>query len=661
MRRILALLVFMLAFVNVARTQTVQNTVVEVSAVAQSSPPRLVFTWPANPTATGYTIQRRAPGSTTWSVVGTAPAAATGWIDSLVAVGEVLEYRFTKSGSPFGLGYATCAIDRPAVHERGKLILLVADTHAAFLTTELARLEQDLVGDGWQVLRHDVSPTSSVASVKSLILNDYLADPANVRAVFLFGHVPVPYSGSVAWDGHPDHAGAWPSDGYYGDINDSWTDTFVNSTVASRLENRNIPGDGKFDQSNFPGELELMVGRVDLASMPSFAASERDLLRAYLEKDHAFRHKLFSAAERAVLDDNFGYFGGEAFAASGWRSFAPMFGAANSVAGDYFGSLNTGSGPGYLWSYGCGGGSYGSAGGVGSTADFALSTNRNVFTLLFGSYHGDWDVADNFMRAALCSGWTLTCSWAGRPAWTYSSMALGEPIGHATRWSQNDPTPSNSIGARGTHMALMGDPSLRMHIAAPPSGVSALLEGGVAKVRWASSPESGASYHVYRSPSPAGPFTLLNASPTADSVFDDPTPLAGASTYMIRAVVAQTSGSGTYANLSQGAFGDADFPLDAPGVARVTELRLRVTGRNPFTTAAEISFQLPAAANTRLAIHDALGREVRVLESGALPAGSYRRGWDGRDAANVPVAPGIYLVRLDAGDATARVKLAHVR
>ena len=60
----------------------------------------------------------------------------------------------------------------------------------------------------------------------------------------LLGHVPVPYSGSINPDGPPDHFGAWATDAYYAELNGAWTDTSVNTTVASRAENRNIPGDG---------------------------------------------------------------------------------------------------------------------------------------------------------------------------------------------------------------------------------------------------------------------------------------------------------------------------------------------------------------------------------------------------------------------------------
>ena len=99
----------------------------------------------------------------------------------------------------------------------------------------------------------------------------------------------------------------------------TWTDSSVNSTAASDVRNQNVPGDGKFDQSSLPSDVELEVGRVDLHDMPAFSSkTELDLLRQYLDKDHAFLHANIPALREGLIDDNFGEFSGEAFAASGW-------------------------------------------------------------------------------------------------------------------------------------------------------------------------------------------------------------------------------------------------------------------------------------------------------------------------------------------------------
>src|SRR5207237_10741958 len=194
----------------------------------------------------------------------------------------------------------------------------------------------DLIGDGWVVIRHEVSQSDSVQSVKALIKTDYSTDPQSVKAVFLFGHVPVPYSGNIMPDGHENHRGAWPADGYYGEMNGEWTDSSVNTMTAERQINWNVPGDGKFDQSVFPNDVELQVGRVDLSNMTAFSninppRFEKDLLRQYLNKDHNFRHGLLLVARRGLVDDNFGMRDNDTDApsGSGWRNFAAFFGSEN--------------------------------------------------------------------------------------------------------------------------------------------------------------------------------------------------------------------------------------------------------------------------------------------------------------------------------------------
>src|SRR5205085_5115579 len=139
------------------------------------------------------------------------------------------------------------------------------------LSSELLRLMKDINGNGWAIQRYDVSRNDLVTNVKSIIRNAYQADSINVKAVLLVGHIPVPYSGNLNPDGHPDHLGAWPADMYYGDMDGNWTDNSTSSGGASKPWNSNSPGDGKFDQSAMPSPVELAVGRVDFYNMTCYA------------------------------------------------------------------------------------------------------------------------------------------------------------------------------------------------------------------------------------------------------------------------------------------------------------------------------------------------------------------------------------------------------
>jgi hypothetical protein len=561
-----------------------ENTVdysVQVSATVKESPSEITLHW-VQDTSTipaSYTVYRRVPGTDVWGFAAVLPGSATTYTDADVTVGTPYEYQVVKRTSAYvGYGYIFAGINVPFTENRGRLLLVVDNTYANELTNELERLKQDLVGDGWMVTRIDVARNDSVEHVKSLIKAQYTADPAHVKAVFLFGHVPVPYAGDIAPDGHYGaHEGAWPCDGYYADMNGAWTDDSVRDTQAMDPRNRNIPGDGKFDQSTFPVPLKLMLGRVDLANMPGRMSlggpatfpSELELLRNYLNKDHNFRKKILTAPERGIVGDYFGVRGGEAFAASGWRNFAPFFRATNITTladqGTWIPTLSTNA---YLWAYGCGSGSFTSIGGIGTvgkyddgvTTELVQGDIKAIFTLLYGSWLGDWDSEDNIQRAVLATrDYGLTCSWSGRPHWFMQHMALGKPIGFSTLVTQNDGFTGLYKNERNnceswTHIALMGDPTLRMHVVAPPENVDAKKFGNTVNLTWSPANDLIEGYNIYRAENPNGPFIRINTDPVIGTNFTDSDADSDQFTYMVRAIKKEMSGSGTYQNLSEGEF-----------------------------------------------------------------------------------------------------------
>ena len=569
----------LLPFLALGQPESTSDYAVQVSARVERSPARIVLEWPIDGCGMPgqFLIHRRTPGASSWIPIAGLGATCSSFADTNVGVGTPYEYQVTKIAAQYkSYGYVYAGIDVPLKEHRGKLLLVVDRTYSAELQTELAQLQQDLAGDGWTVVRLDVNRNDSVIKVKKLIKSQYRADPEDVNCVFLFGHVPVPYSGNIVPDGHaPDHQGAWPCDGYYGDMDGHWTDHSVNTTCATDKRNRNVPADGKFDQSSFPAPLKLMVGRVDLANMPGRLTwggpptfpSELELLRNYLHKDHRFRMKEFDLPRRGVVGDYFGPRNGEAFAASGWRNFAAFFGCTNvSVLPKertWISDLATNQ---YLWAYGCGPGTYTSIGGLGTANSYndGLTTElvshdvKAVFTILFGSWLGDWDAEDDMLRAVLATpSYGLTCAWSGRPHWFLHHMALGEPIGFSARLTQNN-GPSglyqnqSNNGAGQIQIALMGDPTLRMHVVAPPADVTVHTNEEVVAVTWNPSPDPVLGYHVYQARNPDGPYARLNESLVETTSFSVKAPPDGI--YMVRAVNREISGSGTYFNASQGAF-----------------------------------------------------------------------------------------------------------
>jgi len=549
------LLLVLVAILTSAFPQTAADYAVQAWAEARPSPPQITLRWKTDPNATGYLIYRKNKADLWWgNLLANLPGTAHSFNDTAVTLHEGYEYRIQKTASGYtGYGYVYAGIEVWPTEHRGTMLLLVDSTHAGFLSPELQRLERDLIGDGWKVLRHDVSPGDSVADVKAAILSASQSD-TGLTALFLLGHIPVPYSGLMAPDGHtPDHYGAWPADVYYGDRDNSfWTDNSINNTGASSSRHHNVPGDGKFDNNSIQLGTEWQVGRVDFHNLPAFSKTEGELLKAYLDKDHAYRHKQFTVPRRALIDDNFGAFNGEAFAVNGWRNFPPMFTDTLVVDADYFSTMDT---AGYLFSYGCGGGSYTSCSGVGNTNDFAQDSLQSVFTMLFGSYFGDWDSENNFLRAALASGTTLTNCWAGRPHWMMHHMALGETIGYSSFVTQNNiSTYHYNFFARYAHVALMGDPSLRLHTVAPPSGLQADTSDFHVRLQWITSTDPVVGYALYRRDT-SGRFQRAHPEYFINGLtFTDSCVFPGRHEYMARAVLLETSGSGTYYNLSQGVF-----------------------------------------------------------------------------------------------------------
>jgi hypothetical protein len=417
-------------------------------------------------------------------------------------------------------------------------------------------------------------------------------------------------------------------------VDGNWTDNVVNyqqalnTDAADRARLSNVPSDGKFDQLTPPSAVELQVGRVDLSNMPGRATwggpatfpDERELLRRYLNKDHSFRHKLIQTQRRGLVGDYFGARNGEAFAASGYRNFSAFFGAANvtnlnrhhgDTKGVWIPHLAAND---YLWAYGCGAGSYVTIGGLGntgtyndgSTVEIVQNDVRAVFSFLFGSWLGDWDHEDSILRSTLATPtYGLVSAWSGRPHWFAHHMAQGETIGAAARLTQNNSgglyrNQINSAAA-GVHVALMGDPTLRLHVVAPPGTLTGSANLASVTLNWAPSPDAELGYHVYRSESPNGPFTRVTSSPVGGTTFSETGVPAGTATYMVRAVKLETAGSGSYTNASQGVFWNIGSSpsqnLDAipPSISLVTPLQ------NATVSGSDVAISADAADNTGVA------------------------------------------------------------
>lgn len=585
---------------------------------------------------------------------------------TLDAFGEETTWQLTEdatgdtlsAGGPYSsprFGHIFAGIRYPGPEQWGTVLLLVDAPVADSLAAQLDRLELDMIRDGYRVCRRDVPDGTAVPAVKDLIVAECQSDPT-ITTLFLFGNIAVPYSGDVR-GAHSNHWGAWPADVYYGEFDGPWTDSTVNNTTATRPENHNVPGDGKFDQTFLPSDVDLDIGRVDLSRLSAFSESEVSLLRRYLDKDHAFRTGQIDVRRRGLIDDNVGAYYGTAYACTGWRNFTAMFGSPAVRTGVWLTTVETND---YLCAYGCGGGSYTSCAGVATTTDFATRNIYAVFTMLMGSYFGDWDSLNNLMRAALgADGYPLTCCWAGRPPWHFHHMALGYPIGYSTRLTQNNHTLHMiGYGGRQIHIALMGDPTLRLHPTSPPTGLSLEeLPTGEVRLTWSAPDDSAYGYHVYRSETVRGSFTRVNPALIEDTTYVDSAPLGGWDIYMVRTVRFETTGSGTYLNTGSGVIDSIEVTAGVePGLQGI----LLENSPNPFHAGTNITFQLAHPGRVVLRIHDVAGRLVRSIDAGMYPPGRHTLRWDGRDVHGQGVASGVYFLSLDADRATLSTKVVRL-
>ena len=524
------------------------------------------FSFSTNRELTGennVTISRKRPGENSWNELASVEDLdENAYVDNNVEIGEKYEYRFQKqvNSEYTAESYITAGIEIPPRFHRGAALVIVESSIQAPLFSAVERFKLDLAGDGWTTYSTTASSEDSVPEIKEIISDYYQQSDSTLESVILVGNIPVPYSGEIAPDGHnPDHLGAWPADVYYADHQGEWTDETVNNTSADREANHNVPGDGKFDQGRVPGVAEFQIGRIDLSDLPAFDKTEDELLNQYFDKNHDYRHVNFNVARKGVMDENFSSRGLPLPGSTAWKNFDAMTGRDNIIEGNFFEDLKDTN---YLLAYGSGPGTYTSATDVGNTQDFTEKKPNAIFSMLFGSYFGDWDNEDNFLRAPLASeGNILTSAWVGRGHWTLHPMTLGATIGQCLTKTQNNrtlygPAAFDFFGYNGgIFLSLHGDPTLRLHQVAPPDGFNASFEEPEQKVllTWEASPDSDViGYHLFKTQSLQEPFERITEEPINQTGYFDNDLTVGGFYYMVRAVKYEETPSGSYYNLSQG-------------------------------------------------------------------------------------------------------------
>lgn len=684
--------------------QSTKDFAVLAHASVQKTPlPAITLKWDKHLNQTSMLIWRKKKSEAQFQTNATASldSNAISWTDTNVVAGESYEYRLIRDivkqvgtdtttklpiyAHVWGFGFVWSGIEAAPVN-RGTVLIVVDTTMVIPLSKELTTFRDDLASDGWNVIqasceRAETFNASAVEAVRQLIKSVRTDTRNDLNSVVLVGRVPVPYSGNIAPDGHGDHVGAWPADGIYGDINGNYTDFSVNRPNTSRPSNNNVPGDGKYDQSTFASNVLVAVGRIDMFNLPVFPNTELELLKKYFDKNHAYRTASYPVKMGGIIDDNFGGYG-DRFAASAWRSYSVFGGDTAVKSGDF---ITATAGPETIqWSYGCGGGTDSSAGGVARSSQLASNPIYAVFTTLFGSYHGDYDTRNNLMRSALASQpRALTCSWSGRPHWYMHHMGLGESYGYSTLLSQNNSSIVNgalgtyapnvtftgtsgslvSIGDRGVHIALLGDPTLRavMKPIAPVTTLSATyLFPHKIKVQWNRPAPEVTAYMVYRKRGSQASFQSLTPKPTTNLEFTDSLVFEGQVTYRVQSCELRTTASGTYYDVGKPTETIVQSTdVNDETLAMRPNMQLEVYP-NPMANQAQIKIGLSHSGTVKATLTSLTGLVVWETSIPNCAAGTHVIGMELLyDSNSLPV--GRYILSVQSGQITSTVLVSIVR
>ncbi len=392
------------------------------------------------------------------------------YIDSNLSYDRIYEYRVENHFDTafVGYGYNTTVLNAIYQNSTKNLLLLVDEEVYKEIPQEINNYKKILICDNYRVYlrtapRAEIFDSAKVILTKKII-ND-LRDTIDLDYILLFGRIPVAYSGALTIDGHSDHFGAFPADVYYTLSDRFFTDSLVESTSASLDRNKNVPFDGKFDLTNIEEIVKIAIGRVDFYDLPLFQESEIELYKNYITKIENYKYQKFPIEYKSIINDELGlgtY--NEVWGAEGYINSYCLFGENNISEAPFKNNIYDNN---YFISFSSAYSSYQHNGNIIGAQEFAENNINCIMSCIFGSYLGDWDFQNALLRSAIASTPKMLNSYfGGRPFWHLYSLNLGGTIGEAYKISINNDIKYKTtqlFGSRMVHIALMGDPTIRMY------------------------------------------------------------------------------------------------------------------------------------------------------------------------------------------------------
>ncbi len=155
-------------------------------------------------------------------------------------------------------------------------------------------------------------------------------------------------------------------------------------------------------------------------------------------------------------------------------------------------------------------------------------------------------------------------------------------------------------------------------------------------------------YNVYRSQTPEARTSgsLLSSVDADEPSFADIVPDFGSYYYQVTALYDQGE-----SDPSNEATVTLSVDAEENGPRLPSAVILEQNYPNPFNPTTTIEYVLPERSTVRLEVYNPIGQRVATIVRSEQPAGRHRVQWDGRADDGSPLSSGLYLYRLQTGDA----------
>jgi hypothetical protein len=142
-------------------------------------------------------------------------------------------------------------------------------------------------------------------------------------------------------------------------------------------------------------------------------------------------------------------------------------------------------------------------------------------------------------------------------------------------------------------------------------------------------------------------------------VYDNVPGLAGSSDDIDAASPQALGGGSIVIHKATAKASRSDLEMDEEFIP--TEYAIYQNYPNPFNPTTQIQFDLPENSRVKIVIYNLLGGVVTTLIDENLPAGRYRKLWNGKDQSGQILPSGIYIYRIDAKSASSDQQLNVVK